>query len=259
MAEYERLKLEVNTNKTSSNDKTLFENKSGIVTYLGQEFGQDAKPLTDQILANVQERIGSLFDLDISSHNRYTLYEKCILTCANYGPLVDVCDDTQENTKKYLQIDDELIKGLRKIIEVNVPKEELMRFALSHKCKGGAHQIYTIYTIYTIYVNISRTTLQPHETRPVRERTTNCKKAQEYHIGVHDKIVDHIEQLMQFYYRCIYYLKMTNQLDKYKYLLDQYLQLILTQLSFIIFIYSFIILILVLKQQYFLTFFGILE
>ncbi|CAL6023076.1 Hypothetical_protein [Hexamita inflata] len=79
MAEYERLKLEVNTNKTSSNDKTLFENNSGIVTYLGQEFGQDAKPLTDQILANVQERIGSLFDLDISLHNRYTQYEKCIL------------------------------------------------------------------------------------------------------------------------------------------------------------------------------------
>ncbi|CAL6009820.1 Reverse_transcriptase (RNA-dependent DNA polymerase) [Hexamita inflata] len=76
MAEYERLKLEVNTNKTSSNDQTLFENKSGIVTYLGQEFGQNAKPLTDQILANVQERIGSLFDLDISLHNRYTLYEK---------------------------------------------------------------------------------------------------------------------------------------------------------------------------------------
>ncbi|CAL6010295.1 Reverse_transcriptase (RNA-dependent DNA polymerase) [Hexamita inflata] len=159
MAEYERLKVEVNTNKTSSNDKTLFENNSGIVTYLGQEFGQDAKPLTDQILANVQERIGSLFDLDISLHNRYTLYEKCILTCANYGPLVDVCDDTQENIKKYLQIDDELIKGLRKIIEVNVPKEELMRFALSHKFKGGAHQIYP--------------GQQPHEIRPVRERTTH--------------------------------------------------------------------------------------
>ncbi|CAL6068319.1 Reverse_transcriptase (RNA-dependent DNA polymerase) [Hexamita inflata] len=292
MAEYERLKLEVNTNKTSSNDKTLFENNSGIVTYLGQEFGQDAKPLTDQILANVQERIGSLFDLDISLHNRYTLYEKCILTCANYGPLVDVCDDTQENIKKYLQIDDELIKGLRKIIEVNVPKEELMRFALSHKCKGGAHQIYpgqhynlmkqdqyekerlinelegeTLDKIghdedneansrqrklartflsktrqdgvdyenkFGTYDEITPRiayTLQnyrrqlPNEalryltnTRFVKEKEdliptqcpncggknspyheTNCKKAQEYHIGVHDKIVDHIEQVLRQY------------------------------------------------------------
>ncbi|CAL6016397.1 Conserved_hypothetical protein [Hexamita inflata] len=48
----------------------------------------------------------------------------------------------KKTSNKYLQIDDELIKGLRKIIEVNVPKEDLMRFALSHKCKGGAHQIY---------------------------------------------------------------------------------------------------------------------
>ncbi|CAL6025297.1 Reverse_transcriptase (RNA-dependent DNA polymerase) [Hexamita inflata] len=292
MVEYERLKLEVNTNKTSSNDKTLFENNSGIVTYLGQEFGQDAKPLTDQILANVQERIGSLFDLDISLHNPYTLYEKCILTCANYGPLVDVCDDTQENIKKYLQIDDELIKGLQKIIEVNVPKEELMRFALSHKCKDGAHQIYPEQhynlmkqdqyekerlinelegeTLEKIGHNedneansrqrklartfLSKTrqdgvdyenkfgtydeitpciayTLQnyrrqlPNEafryltnTRFVKEKEdliptqcpncggknspyheTNCKKAQKYHIGVHDKIFDHIEQVLRQY------------------------------------------------------------
>ncbi|CAL6025481.1 Hypothetical_protein [Hexamita inflata] len=28
---------------------------------------------------------------------------------------------------------------------------------------------------------------------------TNCKKAQEYHIGVHDKIVDHIEQVLRQY------------------------------------------------------------
>ncbi|CAL6020321.1 Reverse_transcriptase (RNA-dependent DNA polymerase) [Hexamita inflata] len=232
------------------------------------------------------------YSIDIPLHNRYTLYEKCILTCANYGPLVDVCDDTQENIKKYLQIDDELIKGLRKIIEVNVPKEELMRFALSHKCKGGAHQIYpgqhynlmkqdqyekerlinelegeTLEKIEHDEDNeansrqrklartfLSKTrqdgvdyenkfgtydeitpriayTLQnyrrqlPNEafryltnTRFVKEKEdliptqcpncggknspyheTNCKKAQEYHIGVHDKIVDHIEQVLRQY------------------------------------------------------------
>ncbi|CAL6053687.1 Hypothetical_protein [Hexamita inflata] len=45
------------------------------------------------------------------------------LTCANYGPLVDVCEDTQENIKKYLQIDGDLIKGLRKIIEVKTSQK----------------------------------------------------------------------------------------------------------------------------------------
>ncbi|CAL6090634.1 Reverse_transcriptase (RNA-dependent DNA polymerase) [Hexamita inflata] len=133
IAEYERLKLEVNTNKTSSNDKTLFENNSGIVTYLGQEFGQDAKPLTDQILANVQERIGSLFDLDISLHNQYTLYEKCILTCANYGPLVDVCD-TQQNDANIeifhkLSI---LFNDLYKFQQLNINK--ILYFTPRNKC-----------------------------------------------------------------------------------------------------------------------------
>ncbi|CAL6116708.1 Hypothetical_protein [Hexamita inflata] len=48
-----------NLRQTPTKHQATTKRNSGIVTYLGQEFGQDAKPLTDQILANVQERIDS--------------------------------------------------------------------------------------------------------------------------------------------------------------------------------------------------------
>ncbi|CAL6023930.1 Hypothetical_protein [Hexamita inflata] len=75
-------------------------------------FKKDAKPLTDQILANVQERISNLFDLDISLHNRYTLYEKCIFTCKLWTSCGCMRGNVRKHQEIYLQIDDELIKGL---------------------------------------------------------------------------------------------------------------------------------------------------
>ncbi|CAL6086541.1 Hypothetical_protein [Hexamita inflata] len=219
MAEYERLKLEVNTNKTSSNDKTLFENNSGIVTYLGQEFGQDAKPLTDQILANVQERIGSLFDLDISLHNRQHIIRKMY---PNMCKLWTTC----RCMRRYARISRNISKQTMSQLKASGKLQKRAQRRTNAVCSIPQMQRWSS-------LNIPRTTLQPHEIRPVRERTThkrtrrrrfvkekedliptqcpncggknssyhetNCKKAQEYHIGVHDKIVDHIEQVLRQY------------------------------------------------------------
>ncbi|CAL6075806.1 Putative_reverse transcriptase/endonuclease [Hexamita inflata] len=74
IALYKEMHLEVNTDKCECAHPNFF-NKSGIVNFLGQDFGKTAKPLAKQITDNLKKKFDGYAKLDIPNKDKLLLFK----------------------------------------------------------------------------------------------------------------------------------------------------------------------------------------
>ncbi|CAL6084362.1 Reverse_transcriptase (RNA-dependent DNA polymerase) [Hexamita inflata] len=136
IALYKEMHLEVNTEKCECTHPNFF-NKSGIVNFLGQDFGKTAKPLAKQITDNLKKKFDGYAKLDIPNKDKLLLFCQCIVSACNYGPLIDVAEHCAENKQLYQEIDKQLMVDMEEILHSNASSDALQQFAFDFKCQGG--------------------------------------------------------------------------------------------------------------------------
>ncbi|CAL6042095.1 Reverse_transcriptase (RNA-dependent DNA polymerase) [Hexamita inflata] len=136
IALYKEMHLEVNTEKCECTHPNFF-NKSGIVNFLGQDFGKIAKPLAKQITDNLKKKFDGYAKLDIPNKDKLLLFCQCIVSACNYGPLLDVAKHCAENKQLYQEIDKQLMADMEEILHSNTSSDALQKFAFDFKCQGG--------------------------------------------------------------------------------------------------------------------------
>ncbi|CAL6013282.1 Reverse_transcriptase (RNA-dependent DNA polymerase) [Hexamita inflata] len=136
IALYKEMHLEVNTEKCECTHPNFF-NKSGIVNFLGQDFGKTAKPLAKQITDNLKKKFDGYAKLDIPNKDKLLLFCQCIVSACNYGPLLDVAEHCAENKQLYQEIDKQLMADMEEILHSNASSDALQKFAFDFKCQGG--------------------------------------------------------------------------------------------------------------------------
>ncbi|CAL6059622.1 Reverse_transcriptase/endonuclease [Hexamita inflata] len=136
IALYKEMHLEVNTEKCECTHPNFF-NKSGIVNFLGQDFGKTAKPLAKQITDNLKKKFDGYAKLDIPNKDKLLLFCQCIVSACNYGPLLDVAKHCAENKQLYQEIDKQLMADMEEILHSNTSSDALQKFAFDFKCQGG--------------------------------------------------------------------------------------------------------------------------
>ncbi|CAL6091151.1 Reverse_transcriptase (RNA-dependent DNA polymerase) [Hexamita inflata] len=123
---YKEMHLEVNTEKFECTHPNFF-NKSGIVNFLGQDFGKTAKPLAKQITYNLKKKFNEYAKLDIPN-DKLLLFCQCIVSACNYGPLIDVAEHCAENKHLYQEIDKQLMVDVEEILHSNASSDALQQF-----------------------------------------------------------------------------------------------------------------------------------
>jgi len=69
------------------------DDQNSSVFYLGQEFKPNPVSLAPKILTRLEELKEALFCVNLPTHQRLLIFKQCIVTAANYGPLLDVSSD----------------------------------------------------------------------------------------------------------------------------------------------------------------------
>ena len=82
------------------------------------------------------------FVRDIPDHTRFLMFKQCVVTAANYGPLLDSCDDDEEVKEQYKQIDLKLLDIMKNVLNIEeYSDEDIKKFAYYSKNNGGLQLI----------------------------------------------------------------------------------------------------------------------
>ncbi|CAL6035402.1 Reverse_transcriptase (RNA-dependent DNA polymerase) [Hexamita inflata] len=137
---FEELKLTLSKEKCQSTDDQLFS-KTGIISFLGQEFGKTAKPLAEQVVKKVMLKVNGLAHLSIATKYKLIMFGQTVVTAANYAPLIDVAENNAQTIKLYNEIDQLLANHMEQIIQSGAATEEVISFMSAYKCIGGLSMI----------------------------------------------------------------------------------------------------------------------
>ncbi|CAL6071934.1 Reverse_transcriptase (RNA-dependent DNA polymerase) [Hexamita inflata] len=137
---FEELKLTLSKEICQSTDDQLFS-KTGIISFLGQEFGKTAKPLAEQVVKKVMLKVNGFTHLTIATKYKLIMFGQTVVTAANYAPLIDVAKNNAQTIKLYNEIDQLLANHMEQIIQSGAATEELISFMSAYKCIGGLSMI----------------------------------------------------------------------------------------------------------------------
>ncbi|CAL5979825.1 Putative_reverse transcriptase/endonuclease [Hexamita inflata] len=119
----------------------ILQLKTGIISFLGQEFGKTAKPLAEYVVKKVMLKVNGLAHLSIATKYKLIMFGQTVVTAANYAPLIDVAENNAQTIKLYNEIDQLLANHMEQIIQSGAATEEVISFMSAYKCIGGLSMI----------------------------------------------------------------------------------------------------------------------